>query len=97
MLTEGQKNYLSKLDPERASMPVSIKPFDPHTQIVAEKVIKKIKKQISEADIRFMGASALGISGQNDVDIYIICPADLREVYLTKLSEIFGNQLNWFH
>lgn len=25
-----------------------------------------------------MGASALGISGQNDVDIYIICPAEFE-------------------
>lgn len=44
MLTKGQKNYLSKLDPKRASMPVSIKPFDPYTQIVAEKAIKKNQK-----------------------------------------------------
>lgn len=36
--------------------------------------------------MRYMGASALGISGQNDVDIYIICPVYLRDTYSSKLS-----------
>jgi len=92
MLTEGQQNYLSKLDYERANTPVVVNKFDPRTSVIAEKVISKIKKEIPEADIRFMGASALKISGHNDVDIYIICPPTLEENYLLKLSPIFGEQ-----
>ena len=39
-----------------------------------------------------MGASALKISGQNDVDIYVITPNGTRENYLSKLSAKFGEQ-----
>lgn len=93
MLTEGQQKYLSKLPPERADSIVEVKPYDPYTEIIAQEVIGSIKELLPEADIRFMGASALGIPGQNDVDIYIICPKDLKEEYTLRLGKIFGNQI----
>ena len=100
MLTDGQKNYLSKLSPEQASRIVVIKPYDPQLSVIADAVITKIKKQIPDADIRYMGASALGISGQNDVDIYVICPKSLKEEYLGGLAPLFGEQIknkwHWF-
>ena len=40
-----------------------------------------------------MGASALWISGQNDVDIYIICPTLVKENYLLKLTLELGEQV----
>lgn len=93
MLTEGQQNYLLKLDPERANTPVFVNTFDPRTKVIAKEIMGKIKNEIPDADIRFMGASALGISGQNDVDIYIICPHDIKENYLFKLKPVFGEQI----
>lgn len=88
MLTEGQKNYLAKLPPERANRTIKINSYDPRTKEIAEAIINRVKEIIPEADIRFMGSSSLGISGQNDVDIYIICPAELREAYSSKLSYV---------
>jgi len=100
MLTEGQKNYLNNLSNERSEGLITITPYNPKTDLIAEKVVKQIKEILPESDIRYMGASALKISGQNDVDIYIISTNDLKETYLSKLSVKFGNQIKrkwqWF-
>lgn len=100
MLTLGQKDYLSKLDSARANSSVQIKPYDPHTRIVAQKVIKIIKEKIPDADVRFMGASALGIAGQNDIDLYVICVDAQNKQYTSILRNIFGekikNKWHWF-
>jgi GrpB-like predicted nucleotidyltransferase (UPF0157 family) len=93
MLTKGQKDYLSKLNPKRANSPVIINKYNLQTEKVTKKVIDIIIKKIPKADVRFMGSSALKICGQNDVDIYIICPPNLKNNYLSKLKPIFGNQI----
>src|SRR4051812_41510271 len=100
MLTEGQKNYLEKLSIERAHNPISIRPFDTRIPALAENVINQICEMLPQADVRFMGASALGISGQNDIDIYILCFESNREESASQLSKIFGEiknkKWNWF-
>jgi len=93
MLKEGQKRYLTSLSPERANRAVSIKPYDPRTATIAREVINRIKQRFPEADVRFMGASALGIAGQNDIDIYILCPPDRSDGYFKELSKIFEGRV----
>lgn len=92
MLLPGQKDYLSKLSPERAMAKVSVKPWDLRILPVAENIIKRIKNKIPEADVRFMGASALKISGQNDIDIYVLCSDEIKDAYTEKLKELFGEK-----
>jgi GrpB-like predicted nucleotidyltransferase (UPF0157 family) len=89
MLTEGQKKYLSKLSSEKADNIISIKPYDPKTSALADKIISKIKDEIPDVDVRFMGASALEISGQNDIDIYVITSGKNKETYKNILNKIF--------
>ncbi len=93
MLTDGQKNYLDKLSPEQANRTVIIKLYDPKLLVKANSIIEKIRRQIPDSDIRYMGASALGISGQNDVDIYVICSQSQKQEYLEKLAPVFGEQI----
>ena len=92
MLLPGQKDYLSKLPPERAMAKVSVKPWDSKVVSVAESIIKKIKEKIPDADVRFMGASALRISGQNDIDIYVLCSDKDKNAYTERLKELFGEK-----
>lgn len=92
MLTEGQKNYLARLTKERLENIVNVFPYNPKTEAIAEKVMNQIKEVIPKADVRYMGASALKISGQNDVDIYIMTPNNVKEDYLSKLSVKFAEQ-----
>lgn len=93
MLTSGQKNYLSKLPKERMESIITVLPYNPKTETISEKVIKQIKETIPEVDVRYMGASALKISGQNDVDIYVITPKEIKENYLSKLIPQFSEQV----
>lgn len=92
MLLQGQKDYLAKLPLERAESIVSVKPWDSRVIPVAENIIGVIKEKIPDADIRFMGASALRISGQNDIDIYVLCSDENKENYTEKLKELFGEK-----
>ena len=92
MLTEGQKNYLNKLSYTRANAKVYLKEYDPAVRKIAENIITKIKNLIPNADVRFMGASALGIGGQNDIDIYVLYQKVLIERYVSLLNSMFGEQ-----
>jgi hypothetical protein len=40
-----------------------------------------------------MGASALGISGQNDIDIYVLGSSDKLDGWILTLKELFGEQI----
>lgn len=41
-----------------------------------------------------MGAVALEISGQKDIDIYILDKKENFHAYITGLSELFGEPIN---
>ncbi len=99
MLTENQKKYLEKLPKEKAEKIIVDSPYNPRTKPIAERLLTLIKETLFEADVRYMGASALGISGQNDVDIYIICPSYRKALYRSRLNDsffkIFGEEWSW--
>lgn len=87
MLTPNQEKYLNKI-PE--SVTVEVKPFDPKTHDVANEIIGQVKNVAPGLQVLFMGASALGIAGQNDIDIYICSPREDFDKYLPSLKELFG-------
>ena len=99
MLTREQERYLQNLPEAKANKLMVIKPYNPKTKIIAQRILTMIKDVIPEADARFMGASALGISGQNDVDIYIMCMDRMKDDYHSKLGTILGktarNEWTW--
>ncbi len=90
MLTENQEKYLLKIPTNKI---VRIIPFDPN---VVE-IVNGIKDQISRAginlEVKFIGAAALGISGQGDIDLYIFCPKRDFQVYLPNFELIFGKKV----
>ncbi len=90
MLTSSQEKYLQKI-PENQT--VSIKPFDPKAKGVASDIIAEIKQIVPKLKVLFMGAAALGIAGQNDLDLYILCPEKDFAKYLSKLEEHFGKRV----
>lgn len=88
MLNTNEEKYLSKIPADKK---VSFFPYDPKAAEIADEIISKIENAIPEADIRFMGASALGTSGQNDIDIYVLASPDNYSRYLPKLKKLFGD------
>lgn len=91
MLTKDEENYIEKIPADKK---VKFFPYDPKIVEIAEKTISKIKNVMSDADIRFMGASALGISGQNDIDIYVLTSRSSYSKYSLKLKKLFGEPLS---
>lgn len=87
MLTEEQEKYLQTI-PEDAK--VKIQPWNPDTAKIAEELTQTIKQQIPDGEILFMGASALKIAGQNDIDLYALCYSKDFDKYLPHLKRIFG-------
>lgn len=87
MLTEDQKRYLKTLPSDKR---VKIYPFNKRVSRTAEKIIRRIANVCPDLKIVHMGASALGISGQNDLDIYVLSEPRDFEKYLPELIKLFG-------
>lgn len=88
MLTKEEEDYLSTIDPNRK---VNIYPYNNRGKEIAEQIIANIKSYYPDIEVMFMGSTALGIAGQRDIDIYILCKVDEFPRYLTGLSELFGD------
>lgn len=87
MLTKDQKRYLEKIP---ASKRVKIYLFDKKVQKIAENITQSVKKICPDLKVVHMGASALGIAGQKDLDIYAFSePKDFNK-YLPGLTKLLG-------
>ena len=94
MLTDEQLRYLNRIPKDRI---INIYPFDPvKVEQISDSVLDRIRSSISEIwRVEFYGSSALGISGQKDIEVMILCPADLFPEYLPALIKEFGNSKPW--
>jgi len=86
MLTPNQEKYLLTIPEDKV---IIIKPFDPKVKKAAQEIISKIKETLPEAEILFMGASALEIAGQNDIDMTILANGEF-ERHSNSLENLFG-------
>lgn len=88
MLTAEQKKWIAHLSDKDK---INIVPFDP----TAEEKFKKIKQRVQDAlgkelPVEHHGATSLGISGQDEIDIYIPVPSAKFNSRTRHLSNIFG-------
>ncbi|MDP3763389.1 MAG: GrpB family protein [bacterium] len=88
MLTQGQEkwiNHLSDVDK------IKIVPFNPMSQEEFEKIKSLIQSKIGPTvRVEHRGASYLGISGHNEIDIYVPVSESLFDNFIVQLSELFG-------
>ena len=91
MLTKDELDFLNKIPADKN---VHICPFNPKVADVVETLIQSIHNIDHDLEIKHMGASALGISGQNDLDVYAFSdPSDFKK-YLPDLMNLFGKPLH---
>lgn len=88
MLTSEQKKWLAHL---RDDDEIIIKPYD-HT---APQKFKQVKKRLQstlgeKTCIVHRGATSLGISGQDEIDVYIPVSPDSFNSLLKPLQKLFG-------
>lgn len=93
MLTKTQKEYLANMPMDKANRIVRIETYNSKTKVIADEYVKKIKKALPKTKVKFMGASALKISGLNDVDIWVLCSKENQGVCLKKLTSIFNQNI----
>lgn len=86
MLTADEEDFLSKSEDKI----VSIKPFDTKIASVADGIVKQVLEDFPGADVHFLGASALKISGQGDIDIYLLSKPENFDNYLPGITKLFG-------
>lgn len=95
MLSQQQKNWLNKLSDTNK---VKIVPYDPKVKDVFKEQKKEIQTILGEdATVLHEGASAWGISGKGDVDIYIPVPVDKFDYSFEKLKEALGEPGSYYH
>jgi len=88
-VTPSQEAWLSHLSD---SDQVIIKPFDPTAQAKFEQVRQLIHERLGrEVSVEHHGATSLGISGQDEIDIYIPIALDQFNLHIEKLAMVFGN------
>lgn len=87
MLTPNQEKYLQTVPEDKVTI---IQSFDPKVREAARRIIREIKNEMPELEAFFGGASALGIAGQNDIDINLLSTPEEYGKYLPALSDLFG-------
>lgn len=91
MLTKEEKDFLKKTPTDKK---VKIYPFDKRSIKVTEEIIHSIKDIFPDLEVKHMGASALGISGQKDLDIYAFARSADFSKFLPGFAELFGEALH---
>lgn len=87
MLTQDEKRFIQSIPKGKK---VKITPLNQRAEEIVQKIIGKVKKALPDLEIRHMGASGLGISGQPDLDIYALANTRDFGKYLPSLKRIFG-------
>jgi len=86
MLKQNQINYLKTVPKDRITHVVD---FDPKTQTTARKIISEVQASLPLVKIYYIGSSALGIAGENDLDITIMADSDFDDS-LKILKKSYG-------
>jgi hypothetical protein len=70
---------------------VRVIPFDPVNRYLANQLIIKIKNVYPGLSVHLLSSVALGIAGQNDIDIFIECNKEKLKDYLKGLIGVLGS------
>ena len=88
MIKESQEKWLAHLSNDDK---IKILPFDPSCQEKFEKIKKIVQSKLGEATrVEHHGASSLGISGQDEIDVYIPVSPSSFDGFVSLLTKLFG-------
>lgn len=87
-LNKKEKDWVSHLS---ITDKIKIVPFDKSTEDKFEKIKSYINDQIGDyVEVKHCGASSLGISGQDEIDVYIPILEEEFNKYTKRLTKLFG-------
>lgn len=88
MLSKKQQDWLNHLSSDKK---ISILPYDSRANDIFLKVKNKIQSKLGgTVKVEHRGASSLGISGQDEIDVYVPVPPSEFDSCIPKMSKIFG-------
>ena len=87
MLSPDQGNWIDSLSDESK---VKIVPYDKSCQEKFEQVRNLIWSKLGKIQVEHCGATSLGISGQDEIDVYVPVSPELFNSYITTLTGLFG-------
>lgn len=88
MLTPDQEKWVNA----RSDKKIPVVAYDPRTERLFGAVKKRIQDVLGkEVLIEHDGASSLGISGQDEIDVSISVDKSLFADYIPKLEKVFGS------
>jgi hypothetical protein len=88
MLTPEQEKWIAHLSDESK---VRIVPFDPSAEEKFKRVRQKLRDALgTDLPVLHRGATSLGISGQDEIDIYIPMPPARFDALVEQLRGILG-------
>ncbi len=87
MIKESQEKYLATLPDGKTTV---VKPFDPKVKETGGLIVDELKKILPGLAIHFGGAAALGIAGQNDIDINILSTPEEYDKHEPIIEKLFG-------
>lgn len=87
MLTPEQEKWVSHLNTEGA---VKIFPYDEQAPERFEQIKSQIQAVLGNVTVLHRGASGLGISGQKEIDVYILLTPEKIEECTPKMEAEFG-------
>lgn len=89
MLTPEQEKWINHLSDEKK---IKIVPYDPTAGEKVQKVKLRVQNVLGqEIPVEHHGATSLGISGQDEIDIYIPIPPARFNHLIDPLRELFGD------
>lgn len=87
MLTPEQAKWIESL----SDRIVKIVPYDPRTEELFARVRDKIVGALgADVAVEHGGASSLGISGQDEIDVSVVATKEQFAQYIPRLETIFG-------
>jgi GrpB-like predicted nucleotidyltransferase (UPF0157 family) len=94
VLTAEQQKWIDHLSTEDT---IRIVPYDPRCKVIYETVKKRIQKEFgTELPVEHHGASSLGISGQDEIDIFIPVVTERFTPLVGPLSKFLGVPKSWY-
>ena len=94
MLTKEQEKWVLHLSDTDT---ISIFPYDVKSQEIFGTIRKKIEQKIgSRYPIEQHGATAFGISGQDEIDVYMPVSAEKFESVVKEMQRAFGDPKSYY-
>ena len=87
MITPEQEKWIQHL----SGRVISMYPYDPRSEELFQKIKRKIQDILGlDIEVEHVGASSLGISGQDEIDVSIVVDKEKFQEYVPKLEVVFG-------